>query len=208
MVWTNHGAGGGVQQLAPDRASRLHRLTAKVGASAVLDSLTFDEQQSLLYDFSWWGRPAQATRRMALGPRGCFLAVAVLARLGAAAEWVRLKVESGAQRIGLVSRVPRDAREVMVGGESGLMSVFPPEQRPLYEPSKRLVTFHTGATASIYSSEKPDELRGPQHDVLWWDELATFRTRDAWDNGQLGLRVGRHPQQVRHDDAASGGRAP
>ena len=83
----------------------------------------------------------------------------------------------------------------MIEGESGLLNVFPPNQKPLYEPSKRRVTFHTGIHATVFSSENPEQLRGPQHAKSWTDELGSFKTREAWDNLQLGLRLGT-PKQI------------
>lgn len=92
----------------------------------------------------------------------------------------------------------------MVEGEAGILSVFPPWQRPVYEPSRRQVTFHNGAIAITYSSEEPNLLRGPAHDLAWVDELAAFYDADVsdewkvttWSNLQMGLRLGNNPQQV------------
>ena len=112
-----------------------------------------------------------------------------------ASEWCRQRVNDGAQRLALVGRTPADVRDVMIEGDSGLLNVFPPHERPKYEPSIRRIVFHTGAVGHVYSSEQPDHLRGPQHDTAWCDELATFKSRDAWDNLQLGLRLGA-PRQI------------
>lgn len=79
----------------------------------------------------------------------------------------------------------------MIEGESGLLAVFPPHQKPVYEPSKRRVTFSNGAIATTYTSEKPDQLRGPQHDTAWCDEIAAWRYPDTWEQLQMGLRLGR-----------------
>jgi phage terminase large subunit-like protein len=84
----------------------------------------------------------------------------------------------------------------MIEGESGLLSVYPADQRPRYEPSKRRVTFHNGAVAVTYSADKPDLLRGPNHDLAWADELAAWRYADAWDQLMFGLRIGDHPRVV------------
>jgi phage terminase large subunit-like protein len=85
----------------------------------------------------------------------------------------------------------------MVEGECGLMSVASPWCRAHYEPSKRLITWPNGAIATLYSAEDPDMLRGPQHDTAWCDELAKWTYLEAaWDNLQLGLRLGKRPQQM------------
>jgi len=113
------------------------------------------------------------------------------------AEWVRSEVESGRRgRLALVARTAADARDVMVEGESGLLSVCPPWNRPNYEPSKRRLTWPNGAMATTYSADEPDNLRGPQHDGAWADELASWRFADAWDMLMMGLRLGENPQAV------------
>jgi phage terminase large subunit-like protein len=84
----------------------------------------------------------------------------------------------------------------MVEGESGLLAVCPPWNRPTYEPSKRRVTWPNGALVTLYTAEEADTLRGPQHSFLGCDELATCTGRDAWDQAQFGLRLGSNPRTV------------
>lgn len=84
----------------------------------------------------------------------------------------------------------------MIEGESGLLAICPPWNMPKYEPSKRRVTWPNGAIATSYSADEPDRLRGPQHDAAWCDELAAWRYAEAWDNLQLGLRLGDDPRAV------------
>ena len=114
------------------------------------------------------------------------------------AEWVRARVESGASgRIALVARTPADVRDVMIEGDSGLLSVCPPGNRPKYEPTKRRLTWPNGAFALAFSSHEPDQLRGPQFDAAWCDELASWEyPRETWDNLAFGLRLGTSPQCV------------
>lgn len=110
------------------------------------------------------------------------------------AEFVKHCIDSkGYRRIALVARTKADARDVMVEGESGLLSIYPSWNQPLYEPSKRRVTFPNGAIATTYSGDEPAQLRGPQHDLVWADELAAWRYEDAWDQAQFGLRLGDNP---------------
>ena len=114
------------------------------------------------------------------------------------AEWVRDRVESGASgRVALVARTPADVRDVMIEGDSGLLSVCPPSNRPRYEPSKRRLTWPNGAFALAYSSHEPDQLRGQQFNTAWCDELASWEyPRETWNNLAFGLRVGMSPQCV------------
>lgn len=113
------------------------------------------------------------------------------------AEWVREQVErKGRKRIALVGRTSADVRDVMVEGPSGIMSCCPPWFKPSYEPSKRRLTWPNGAVAITYTADKPDQLRGPQHDGAWADELAAWRFLDAWDQLMFGLRLGNDPRVV------------
>ena len=82
------------------------------------------------------------------------------------AEWVCQQAASGrAGRIALVAATAADARDVLVEGQSGILAVSPPWFRPVYEPSKRRLTWPCGAIATTFSAEEPERLRGPQHDA-------------------------------------------
>ena len=89
-----------------------------------------------------------------------------------------------------------DTRDVMIEGESGILGISPPRFKPLYEPSKRRLTWPNGAIATTYSADEPDRLRGPQHDLAWVEELAAWRYPDAWDMLMFGLRLGANPRTV------------
>ncbi|MCP1852097.1 MULTISPECIES: DNA-packaging protein [unclassified Bradyrhizobium] len=110
--------------------------------------------------------------------------------------WVNELVETGtAGRIALVAPTAADARDTMVEGQSGLLRMAPPWNRPIYEPSKRRLTWPNGAIATTFSSEEADRLRGPEHDAAWADELAAWTDPQAtWDMLMFGLRLGRHPR--------------
>jgi phage terminase large subunit-like protein len=116
----------------------------------------------------------------------------------AGAEWVRSLAEAATvSRIALVGPTAADVRDTMVEGESGLLAIAPNSNRPIYEPSKRRLTWSNGVQATLFSSEEPERLRGPQHGAAWCDELCSWRNvRDAWDNLQFGLRLGKRPRQV------------
>ncbi|HEY1615142.1 MAG TPA: terminase family protein [Rhizomicrobium sp.] len=159
--------------------------------------LSAEEKRALPYLWPYWGRSEQQppqgawTTWLYMGGRGA-------GKTRAGAEWIRARAESGrGRRIALVAATAADARDVMVEGESGLLAIAPPWNRPVFEPSKRRLTWANGAIATLYSAEEPDALRGPQHDTAWCDELAKWKRLDAaWDNLQFGLRLGVRPQQV------------
>ncbi len=114
----------------------------------------------------------------------------------AGSEWVLQRVRDGYRSIALVGKTAADVRDTMIElGESSIMKVARPHERPLYEPSKRRLVFPTGAVAVAYNGDEPDQLRGPQHDSAWVDELAKFRyPEECWDNLMFGLRLGPNPQ--------------
>ena len=84
----------------------------------------------------------------------------------------------------------------MVTGESGVLAICPPEERPRYARASDRLEWPNGAVSQIFSAEEPDRLRGKQHMKLWLDELAAWRDPDAFDQAMLGLRLGDSPQAV------------
>jgi phage terminase large subunit-like protein len=112
------------------------------------------------------------------------------------AEWVRENVEAGtARRIALIAPTAGDARDVLVEGPAGILAVSSPWCRPEYQPALRRLTWPNGAVASTFSAEEADRLRGPQHDLLWADELAAWaNAADTWNMAMFGLRLGAHPR--------------
>lgn len=115
-----------------------------------------------------------------------------------AGETIRMWVESGKySRLNLVAPTAADARDTMVEGESGILAISPPWLMPIYEPSKRRLTWPNGAMATLYSAEEPDRLRGPQCDAWWADEMAAWKyLQETWDNLQFGARLGRRVRGI------------
>ncbi|MFH1183938.1 MAG: terminase family protein [Chloroflexota bacterium] len=113
-------------------------------------------------------------------------------------EWVISRAQAGYKRIALVGQTKGDVRDTMIEvGESSILQRSPPWFRPEYEPSKRRLTWPNGAVAMIYSGDEPGQLRGPQHDTAWVDEICKFDYADeAWNNLMLGLRIGKQPRVV------------
>jgi len=173
----------------------------------LIAELTEDDAAALEYDWQFWARPKQLPP-LTGSPGGDWTTWLVLAGRGfgktrCGAEWVRAQVcgisplaRGQARRVALVAETAADARDVMVEGDSGILAVHPPEFRPLYQPSKRRLVWPNGARATLYNAIEPDQLRGPQHDLAWADELAKWRHGSAtWDQLQFGLRLGVRPRQ-------------
>ncbi|MDC9701520.1 MAG: terminase family protein [Alphaproteobacteria bacterium] len=162
-----------------------------------LQSLSEDECEDLLY--KWRGFFARPNQLPPVGEWDIWLILAGrgFGKTRAGAEWIREKVYGGARRIALVAETQKDLEEVMIEGNSGVLSVFPPARRPRYQKKPVRLMFDTGAVALGYNATQPDQLRGPQFDVAWCDELAKWRyARETWDQLQFGMRLGETPQQL------------
>jgi len=100
------------------------------------------------------------------------------------------KVTNLVPMIALVAATGPDLRDTMVEGVSGILATAPPGKRPLWEPSKKKLTWPNGCIAQGFSAEEPDRLRGPQSGFAWADEPAHFPlAQQVWDNLLFGLRV-------------------
>lgn len=116
------------------------------------------------------------------------------------AEWVRECVETGiAKRIALIGETSADGKDVMVNGESGIIAISPPWNKPDFTASssngRPKLVWPNGAIATLYDAREPDQLRGPQHDLAWMDELAKYRyAQEVFDNLLMGLRLGDNPR--------------
>ena len=122
----------------------------------------------------------------------------------AGAEWVRAIARGRPQfstrplsPIALVGESVAHVRDVMIEGVSGILAAHKRSERPLWEPSRKRLTFDNGVVAQAFSAEDPESLRGPQFSAAWCDELAKWRyAEESWDMLQFGLRLGEWPRQI------------
>lgn len=109
------------------------------------------------------------------------------------AEWLR-SLRFSAPRMAIIAPTFADARDTCVEGESGLLSICG-DEIVKWNRSIGELEFDTGATVKLFSGDKPNRLRGPQHHAIWIDELAAFQyPREAWDMAMFGLRLGSDPR--------------
>ena len=162
---------------------------------AALAGLSESEVEALLYD--WRGFNARPDQ---IAPEGKWLIWAIIAGRGfgktrSGAEWVREQVKAGKRRIALIAETQRDLEQVVVEGDSGILACCPKDEMPVYTKKPVKLVFPNGATAQGYNGTEPDQLRGPQFDAAWCDELAKWaHARAAWDQLQFGLRLGDDPR--------------
>jgi len=163
----------------------------------ILNQLTEEQAYLLRYDWNMWARPAQRI------PSGNWFTWLLRSGRGygktrTGSETVIEWVMKGYSPIALVGQTKADVRDTMVEiGDSSILKVAPPWFRPVYESSKRRLIFPNGSICVIYSGDEPDQLRGPQHQKAWVDELAKFKyPQETWDNLEFGLRKGDNPQVI------------
>lgn len=167
-----------------------------------LDSKGWEVNEAFLHCWKWHGRPQQFAPIETDWDVWLILAGRGFGKTRTGAEWVREQILSGkAKRVALIGRTAADVRDVMIFGPSGIMSCCAEWERPTWEPSKRQLTWHDRngkeiAICKCYSADNPDQLRGPQHDAAWADEICAWKYADAWDQLQLGLRLGTKPRCV------------
>lgn len=163
--------------------------------AGLIRDLPANEAYKLRYDYAFWARPTQRL------PEGDWRVWFLKGGRGSGKTWTGANVvKRWAKKYGrilLIARTAYDARDTMIEGESGIMAISPKQFRPVYEPSKRRLTWPNGAVALVRSADEPDSIRGPQFHKAWGDELAAWRYgRETWDNVMFALRLGEDPQIV------------
>jgi predicted phage terminase large subunit-like protein len=188
-------------QITPDRnlSKKWRHLIEKMTPTErtrFVSSLSPDEINLVLYDWSLWARDGQWP------PEKPWRVWVIMAGRGygktrAGAEWIRIKAnEAREQFLALVGETSDDVRQVMVEGKSGILSVCPDHERPQWYPSRRSLIWPNGVVARCYSASDPEQLRGPEHHFAWCDEIAKWKYPEAWDNLMLGMRIGDYPQTM------------
>lgn len=116
------------------------------------------------------------------------------------AEWLARKVflDPSGFDSAVIAPTYQDVKFTCFEGESGLLSVIPPELIKAHNKSDMIIEMYncTGGVSTIrgFTAEKPERLRGPQHTRIWADELAAWPYDDVWDMAMMGLRLGDKPQ--------------
>ena len=150
-----------------------------------------------------WRWTQEQARTEQLAPDGDWSVWLYLAGRGAgktrtAAEWLANEaIRQPDTRWAIVAPTYADARDVCVEGESGILNVLRRYKVLLdYNRSIGEIVLVNGSRIKLFSADKPDRFRGPQHHGAWCDELAAYRYSDAWHQLQFGLRLGAHPRII------------
>lgn len=120
------------------------------------------------------------------------------------AKWMR--ANPGA-RGRIIAPTFGDAVEACITGPSGLQTIDPDIIWRASEPGGAKVHWPNGAEALVFGTPTPRDVErfraGGNRHIDWWEELAAnpmIRTssteHNAWDQAQLGLRLGTHPHSI------------
>jgi phage terminase large subunit-like protein len=129
------------------------------------------------------------------------------------AESIMELVNSGQyKRIGIIGKSICEAKDIMVDGQSGLLSttiadkVFQNAENNItdesllkfkYYPSKNQIAWENGARAYILGADNFEKLRGYQFDLIWIDEFAKYKYPNAfWEQVLFTLRLGDNPRCI------------
>lgn len=164
---------------------------------AILESMTADQLADLNYDWNWWARPKQLK---------CFeekdwstflyLAARGHGKTRTGTEWVKHIAETNPGcYIAVVGPTTQSVNRTLVEGPTGLLSICKPGT-VTYQRTKAQMTWKNGSVAMLYSAEKPDRLRGPNHHFALADEVVAWKNPEAWDMLQFTMRIGNNPQTL------------
>ncbi len=162
---------------------------------AIIASTPDEQLNSLMYDWNWWARPKQLrcfkekdwTTFLYLCGRG-------FGKTRTGTEWVKYIAETyPGSYIAVVGPTTQSVNRTLVEGETGLMNICSPGSVH-YQRTKAQIKWKNGSVAMLYSAEKPDRLRGPNHHFALADEIVAWKNPETWDMLKFTLRIGARPQ--------------
>jgi phage terminase large subunit-like protein len=117
----------------------------------------------------------------------------------AGSAWISKKIRKGAKILGLCGPTYDDVSKIMV---PAILSWFLSSELadPPYNHQTHTVKFKNGAKIYCYTSEK--EIKGPNLEYLWCDEIATWcdsqseKIAERFEDITRGVRSGPHPQTI------------
>ena len=170
--------------------------------AALLAQLTPEQRVHLDWQRRWreTARPNQIVPQTEWSECG-YLAGRGFGKTRVGAEWIaRAAYEdpSGFDSC-VIAPTYQDVKITCFEGESGILSVLPPDLLVEHNKSDMVIRIRNiaGGVSTIrgFTAEKPERLRGPQHTRGWFDELAAWQyDTDTWDMAMMGMRLGERPQ--------------
>lgn len=112
-----------------------------------------------------------------------------------AANWLGTEACTIPGHYAVIAPTHDDVRYTCFEGPTGLLACIPPQLIVSQNSSLPMLTLWNGSIIRGFAGDTPERLRGPQHNKIWCDEIASWKyPQDAWDNLMFGLRLGELPQ--------------
>jgi len=90
-----------------------------------------------------------------------------------------------------------DVKATCFEGDSGLISVIPPELIADYNKALHELKLVNGSLIKGIPASEPERFRGPQFHGGWLDELAAWEyLQESWDMIQFGVRLGKRTKLI------------
>jgi phage terminase large subunit-like protein len=106
----------------------------------------------------------------------------------------------GGHRIAIGAPTLGDAASICVNGVSGLLAHNPAISFAPGSKKRAELLWPNGAQGTLFGAYAPEDVerwRGPQHCLVWAEELAAWRYLDeCWSNMRFGLRLGARPRVI------------
>ena len=159
----------------------------------VIDGL---DMETFVYNRDVWLRPSQLTAVNSTQKLTVCLAGRGWGKTRVLSEAIqKYAMEHPGHILIILGRTTSDVRDVLILGDSGIMSIAHPDERPLYKPQIRRLIWKNGAQAMLFSAERPDSLRGAQAHFAACDEIAAYRNNpgsglaNAFDQVRIATRL-------------------
>lgn len=178
-------------KLTPKEKRELYAMVAQMQPrelQAFLNEAPDDVRYMLRWDWEMKARPEQ------LLPPGNWAYWLILAGRGfgktrTGAETVREWVKTS-RYVNLIGATADDAKDIMIEGESGILEVCPPDERPKYKKHERKLEWPNGAISLVFTADEPERLRGKQHEKLWSFPFETMVLTRSGDRCIGGITIG------------------
>jgi len=163
-----------------------------------IKSLSPEAKTSLLNKWRFWSRDDQLPPDE-WGKDGCFTWIIRAGRgwgkTRTAAETFICAIQEGEYtHPSLAGATAEEVRDIMIEGESGILSCAPKDFYPEYIPSLKKLVWPNGVVSHIFYGTEPDKARGQNSDFIWMDEIAKYQyPEETCDNLLMGLRLGDNP---------------
>lgn len=164
---------------------------------AFYDQFSDEELVALRYDWTWWARPKQLPPK----PFPYILLYQTGRGFGKTRSGTEIAIERAASGkshlMGCLAPTSAICRDVVVNGPSGIIKNSPPWFMPVHNKTSKTLTWPNGVAMKLFSSEKPELIRGAGLDWLWIEEAcALSKPEECFSNAFLALRESREPHCI------------